>query len=98
MGGRIAQTRRRRLHPYCLLHQVKYDIHPAEIHNRIVNTFSVDRMRFYGFALNERLRIYPAQRVALMAFSLRDQERFGVNGEDMEGLVNYTLMMRRGCS
>lgn len=73
---------------------VKYDIHPAEIHNRIVNTFSVDRMRFYGFALNERLRIYPAQRVALMAFSLRDQERFGVNGEDMEGLVNYTLMMK----
>ena len=73
---------------------VRYDIHPAEIHNLIINTFSVNRMQFYGFALSERLRIYPDQRVALMAFSLDDQKRFGVGGEDMEGLVNYTLMMK----
>lgn len=73
---------------------VKYDIQPAEIHNRIINTFSVNRMQFYGFALSERLRIYPEQRVALMAFTLDDQRRFGVSGEDMEGLVNYTLMIK----
>jgi phosphoesterase RecJ-like protein len=73
---------------------VKFDIHPAEIHNKIVNTFSVNRMQFYGFALNERLKIYPSQHVAIMVFSLDDQRRFGVGGEDMEGLVNYTLMMK----
>jgi phosphoesterase RecJ-like protein len=32
--------------------------------------------------------------VALFAFSLEDQKQFGVGGEDMEGLVNYTLMMK----
>ena len=73
---------------------VKYCINAADIHNKIINTFSVDRMQFYGFALSERMRVYPKQRVALMAFSLEDQRRFGVGGEDMEGLVNYTLMMR----
>ena len=73
---------------------VGYDIQPAEIHNRIVNTFSPARMMFYGFAINERLRIYPGQRCAYFYFSLDDQRRFGVGGEDMEGLVNYTLMMR----
>ena len=51
-------------------------------------------MQFYGFALNERLKIYPSQHVAIMVFSLDDQRRFGVGGEDMEGLVNYTLMMK----
>ena len=73
---------------------VSYDIQPAEIHNRIINTFTVNRMMFYGFALSQRLAIYPSQRVALFAFSLEDQQRFNVSGEDMEGLVNYTLMMQ----
>lgn len=73
---------------------VGYDIEPADIHNRIVNTFSFNRMKFYGFAINERLQIFPEQKVAIFAFSLDDQRRFGVGGEDMEGLVNYTLMMQ----
>ena len=73
---------------------VSYDIHPADIHNRIINTFTFNRMMFYGFALSQRLEIYPAQRVALFVFTLEDQERYGVTGEDMEGLVNYTLMMK----
>lgn len=72
---------------------VSYDINPADIHNHIVNTFSFDRMRFYGFALSQRLRIYSEARTAILYFSLDDQKRFGVGGEDMEGLVNYTLMM-----
>ena len=73
---------------------VSYKIEPADIHNRIINTFSIDRMRFYGFALSQRLRIYPDKRVAVMAFSLNDQQQYKVGGEDMEGLVNYTLMMK----
>lgn len=73
---------------------VSYDIHPADIHNRIVNTFTCNRMMFYGFALSQRLEIYPSPKVALFAFSLADQQRFDVTGEDMEGLVNYTLMMK----
>ena len=73
---------------------VSYDIHPAEVHNLITNTFSYNRMKFYGFAISQRLSVYPEQRVAIFAFSLADQQRFGVGGEDMEGLVNYTLMMK----
>ncbi len=72
---------------------VSYDINPADIHNLIVNNFTIDRMRFYGFALSQRLQIYPSRQTALFAFSLDDQRRFGVGGEEMEGLVNYTLMM-----
>ena len=73
---------------------VSYDIHPADIHNHIVNTFTYNRMMFYGFALTHRLEIFPTQRVAMFSFSLDDQLRYGVTGEDMEGLVNYTLMMK----
>lgn len=72
---------------------VSYDIDPADIHNRIVNTFTLNRMQFYGFALSQRLQVYPSKGVAIFAFSLEDQRRFGVGGEEMEGLVNYTLIM-----
>lgn len=72
---------------------IAHDIAPAEIHNRIVNTFTVDRMRFYGYALSNCLEIYPAQHTALFAIPIKVQNRFGVGGEEMEGLVNYTLMM-----
>lgn len=73
---------------------VALGIDPTEIHNQIVNSFSVARMKFYGFAINERLRIFREKRVAYFYFSLEDQKRCGVGAEDMEGLVNYTLMMR----
>lgn len=72
---------------------VSYDINPADIHNRIVNTFSFNRMRFYGFAISQKLQIYPNHKIAIFTFSLEEQQRFHVGGEDMEGLVNYTLMM-----
>ena len=72
---------------------VDYDINPADVQNRIVNTFTFDRMRFYGFAIAERLLIFKGQKTAIFYFSLEDQRKYRVSGEDMEGLVNYTLMM-----
>lgn len=73
---------------------VEYDIQPAEIHNQIVNTFSVNRMQFYGYALSNLLHIFTEQRFAYFAIPLSVQQHFGIGNEDMEGLVNYTLMMR----
>ena len=70
-------------------------IDPAGIHDLISNCFSVERMRFYGFALSERLVIMDDVRAAYFHFSLEDQRRFKVEPQDMEGLVNYTLMMKR---
>lgn len=73
---------------------VKKDIGAAEIHNNIVNTFSSARIRFYGYVLTERLKIYEEKHFAYFYISLADQKRFGVTSADMEGLVNYTLMMK----
>ena len=73
---------------------VARDIDPAGIHDEISNCFSIARMRFYGFALSERLVIMDDVKAAYFHFSLDDQRKFGVEPQDMEGLVNYTLMMK----
>lgn len=73
---------------------VARDIDPAGIHDEISNCFSIARMRFYGFALSERLVIMDDVKAAYFYFSLDDQRKFGVEPQDMEGLVNYSLMMK----
>lgn len=73
---------------------VARDIDPAGIHDEISNCFSIARMRFYGFALSKRLVIMDDVKAAYFHFSLDDQRKFGVEPQDMEGLVNYSLMMK----
>ena len=73
---------------------VAHNIDPAGIHNSISNCFSINRMKFYGFAISERLRLFPEAGMAYFYISLADQKQFGIAPPDMEGLVNYTLMMK----
>lgn len=74
---------------------VAKDINAADIHNHINNTFSIERMQFFGFAISERLHIYEKEKFAYFSFSLQDQQEHHISAADMEGLVNYTLMMEQ---
>lgn len=74
---------------------VKFPIGAAEIHNEIVNTYSVARMRFLGFLISERLRVFEEEGLAYFYVSLEDQKRFGIIPSDIEGIVSYTLMMKK---
>ena len=73
---------------------VAYDIHPADIENRITNNFTISRMRLFAYALSHKMLIYTEQKVAMFLLPKEDMDRLGVSVEDLEGLVNYTLMMR----
>lgn len=73
---------------------VARDIDVADIHNQINNDFTAERLLFWGFAISERLRIFPQQRFAYFYLSMQDMQRFGVTAADLNGLVNYTIMMK----
>lgn len=73
---------------------VGHDIGAANIHNQIDCTFTVERMRFWGFAISQRLHIFEEQRFAYFSISLDDMKEGHVTGADLEGLVNYTLKMK----
>ncbi|KWW30058.1 MAG: Exopolyphosphatase-related protein [bacterium P3] len=74
---------------------VGHDIDAAGIHNHINDTFSESRLRFYGFVLSHRLRVFPESRFAYIYVTLEDQRRFGITPADMEGLVSYTMVMKQ---
>lgn len=73
---------------------VQFPIGAADLHSQIFNTYSVARMQFLGFCINERLRILEDLGFAYFYISIADQNRFGVGVADIEGIVNYTLMMQ----
>ena len=72
---------------------LQHPIGAAEIHNRLFNTYSVERMNFLGFCLSQRLRIFPDHHLAYFYLSHADQRQYHVQPEELEGIVNYTLMM-----
>lgn len=78
---------------FAMAAMLQYPIRAAEVYNHVMNTYSINRMRFWGFAISERLRIFEEKQFAYFYFSLEDQRRFGITPQDMEGLVNYTLKM-----
>ena len=64
------------------------------IHDSIFNVFSENRVRFLGYCLTELLHVHRDIRMAYIAVSWADQQRFGLEEGDMESIVNYTLSMR----
>ena len=63
----------------------------AKVAKLIYDSNSVDKVKFLGFALNERLKILPEYNTAYFAISVEDLERFHSQTGDTEGLVNYAL-------
>lgn len=63
----------------------------AKVAKLIYDTNSLSRLKFLGFALNERLVVLEEHNVAYFAISADDLQRFNSQTGDTEGLVNYAL-------
>jgi phosphoesterase RecJ-like protein len=71
-----------------------YDIAPDKIFREVFDSYSVDRLKLLGFALNEKLRIYPEAKLAIIPLTQEELKRFNFKRGDTEGLVNYPLSIK----
>ncbi len=62
-----------------------------EVHENVYDTSTENRMRLQGFALYEKMELYPQQHVAIIPLSKIELQRFGDVMGDTEGLVNMPL-------
>jgi phosphoesterase RecJ-like protein len=69
-------------------------INVSDIHSNIYNSYSKERLLLLGFCINQRLRIFDDMKLAYFYVSKEDQQHFAAKKGDMEGVVNYTLMMQ----
>ena len=70
-------------------------IDAEKIHRLIYDTFSENRLRLLGHAINQRLIIWDDLHTALIYLTKDDLKKFNYQVGDAEGLVNYPLMMEK---
>lgn len=64
------------------------------IFENIYDNYSLDRMRFIGYCLNEKLTILPEYNTAYMVVTAEELKRYNSITGDTEGLVNYGLAVK----
>lgn len=63
----------------------------SKVSKLIYDTNSLNRVKFLGYALNEKLKVIPEYHTAYFAISAEDLNKFDSKTGDTEGLVNYAL-------
>ncbi|WPP48397.1 DHH family phosphoesterase [Catalinimonas niigatensis] len=63
----------------------------SKVSKLVYDNNSLNRLRFIGFALSERLEILKEYNTAYFAISAEDLSKFSSRTGDTEGLVNYAL-------
>lgn len=73
---------------------IEKGVDSAVVQDRVYDTNSFDRMRLLGYALSEKLEIYPEFCAAVMVLSEKELHRFNAQKGDTEGFVNYALSVK----
>ena len=63
------------------------------IYDSVYNQFTVDRLRFTGYCLYHKMRVFPKFHTALIALSSEELRRFNFQSGDAEGIVNMPLQI-----
>jgi bifunctional oligoribonuclease and PAP phosphatase NrnA len=66
----------------------------AKVGRYIYDNNSLDRLRFTGFALSQKLKVLKKYRTAYFPISAEDLANFNSKTGDTEGLVNYALSLK----
>jgi phosphoesterase RecJ-like protein len=70
---------------------LKLGINKDKITQNIYNTLSESRLRFLGYALNERMVVMHEIHTAYIFLTANDQKKFNYQPGDAENFVNYPL-------
>lgn len=62
-----------------------------DLYNKAMNTFSADSLRLQGYALSEKMQLFPEQGASLIVLTKEELERFNYSRGDTETLVNKPL-------
>ncbi|PBQ30707.1 DHH family phosphoesterase [Sphingobacteriaceae bacterium] len=73
---------------------LKTGIIPTDIHSAVYDSYSFNRLKLLGFALNEKLKMVEGYPVAYFALTEKELEKFNYQKGDIEGLVNYPFSIK----
>ncbi len=65
------------------------------IHQRIYDSFSENRLRLLGYAINNKMEVLQDYAVAIISLTKKELERFNYQVGDTEGVVNFPLSIEK---
>ncbi len=66
----------------------------SKIHEKVYDTYSEHRLRLLGYALTEKMKVFPEINAAYISLSQEELKKFQFIKGDTEGLVNYPLSIK----
>ena len=73
---------------------LRIGVDPSRIHKLVYDNNSINRLRFLGFVLKDKLQILPQYHTAFISISKEEIQEYRVDTGDTEGIVNYALAIR----
>lgn len=73
---------------------LKKGVDHTKIFNDVYETFSENRLRFFGFCMTKCMTVLPKIHTAIIAVEGEDIRRYHISTGDTEGLVNYPMMIK----
>ncbi|MFM1780619.1 MAG: hypothetical protein RJB49_913 [Bacteroidota bacterium] len=71
-------------------------VNTNEVHRKVFDSSSIDRLKFIGHVLGQRMEYLPEYHLAFMWITAEDLTKFNSQAGDTEGIVNYGLQIT-GC-
>lgn len=66
-----------------------------QIHQLVYDTFSEDRLRLLGYAINNKMEVLDEYATTIISLDKEELARFNYQIGDTEGVVNYPLTMKK---
>jgi phosphoesterase RecJ-like protein len=67
---------------------------PHKIYEAVYDNYSLDRTRFIGYCINDKLQYLPQYNTVLITITTEELKRFNSSTGDTEGLVNWGLTIK----
>ncbi len=74
-----------------IAHLIDFGVEGSLIHQSVYDTYSADRLRLLGYALTQKMRVFPEKETAYISLSKQELKEHNFKKGDTEGLVNYPL-------
>lgn len=69
----------------------------GKIHNLVFHNNSEDRIRFLGYCLSEKMKVFQEYKTAYISITKEELKKFNHKRGDTEGLVNYATSIENIC-
>lgn len=73
---------------------LRIGVNPSRIHKLVYDNNNLNRLRFLGFVLKDKLEVLPDLNSAIISISKDETKQYQVDTGDTEGIVNYALSIK----